>query len=202
MTRTYVGQTSGSDWKLHAISRTDGSDTVLQPYSVQAEPETATYRIVFSTISLAVANDHIIQVMAGSSLRVGIKRIRLWQNGNATTTQKFLFRLYRLTSAGTGGTSVTPAAFDPADSSSGATAMTLPTAKGTESTLVSHRRHLIHTTQTTVGLPDVDWSFDNLRDKCLWVAAGTSNGIAVKAVSSDSSANVDGEVIFVETAVA
>ncbi len=203
MTRTYAGQTSGSDYKRHAVSRTDGADTVLQFYAVDAERETATYRVVFSGIALATANSHICQVMAGSSLRVGIKRIRIWQTGtNATTTQRFQYRIYRLTTAGTGGSSITPAVIDPSDSASGATAMTLPSSKGTEGTLIDHGRHLIHATNTTVGLDTLTWDFSQLRDKAIWIAAGTSNGIAIKAISSDSAATVDGIIDIVETAVA
>jgi len=202
MTRTYVGQTSGSDYKLHAVQRTDGADTVVQPYSHLAEPETASYRIIFAGIALATANSHICQVMAGASLRVGIKRIRIWQVANATSIARFQYRLYRLTTAGTGGSSVTPAALDPADSAAGAAAMTLPSSKGTESTLVDHGRHLVHTTATTVGLVEQSWDFSQLRDKCLWIASGTSNGLALKAISSDASATVDGVIDIVESAVA
>lgn len=202
MTRTYAGQVGGSDYKQWFVSRTDGSDTVLAPLGVEAEPEIATYVIQFAGIALSTANSHICQVMAGASLRVGIRRIVLWQVANATSIALFQYRLFRLTSAGTGGSSITPAAHDPAESAAGATAMTLPSAKGTESTQVGHGRHLIHTTATTIGLPPQTWDFTKLRTKALWIAAGTSNGVALKNISSDSTATVDGFIEIVETAVA
>ena len=202
MTRTYQSQVAGSDYKQWFVSRTDGSDTVLAPFGVEAEPEIATYVVQFAGIALVTANSHICQVMAGSSLRVGIRRIVLWQVANATSTALAQYRLFRLTSAGTGGSSITPAALDPAESASGATAMTLPTAKGTEGTQVGHGRHLIHTTATTVGLTPLVWDFTRLRTKALWIASGTSNGIALKNISSDASATVDGFIELVETSVA
>lgn len=202
MTRTYVGVDEGADRKLHAIQRTDGADTVYSPYSVEAEPEIATYVIPFAGIAVSTANSHVCQVMAGASLRVGIRRIRLWQVANATGIAKLQFRLFRLTTAGTGGTGLTPALVDPGDSAAGAAAMTLPSSKGTEGTMLDHGRHLIHTTATTIGLQDYLWDFRGLRTKCLWVAAGTSNGLAVKNIGSDASATYDGWIEIVETAVA
>lgn len=202
MTRTYAGQLGGSDYKQWMVQRTDGSDTVLAPLGVEAEPEIATYVIQFAGIAISVANSHVCQVMAGASLRVGIRRIEIWQVANANAIALAQYRLFRLTSAGTGGSSITPAAYDPAESAAGATAMTLPSAKGTESTQVGHGRHLIHTTATTVGLVRQVWDFTKLRTKALWIASGTSNGVALKNISSDSTATVDGFIEIVETSVA
>lgn len=202
MTRTYASFDEGADLKRHAVQRTDGADTVLQFYGVDAEPETATYTIPFAGIALATANSHVCQVMAGASLRVGIKRITLWQVANATGIALMQYRLYRLSTAGTGGSAITPAPVDPADAAAGATAMTLPSSKGTEGTLLEHGRHLIHTTATTIGLVKHVWDFSGLRHKCLWIAAGTSNGIALKNIGSDASATVDGTIDIVETSVA
>lgn len=204
MTRTYAGQTSGSDYKRWAVQRTDGADTVLAFMGVEAEPEIATYRIsTASALALSTANSHLLQVMAGASLRVGIKRITVYQAVNAAAIGINQWAIYRLTTAGTGGGSVTPAALDPADAAAGAAPMTLPSSKGTESTLIEYRHVTLHTTAATVGLnPLAEFDFTTLRGKALWIAAGTSNGIAVKNITSDASATVRIVAEFVETSVA
>lgn len=204
MTRTYIGVDEGADVKRHAVQRTDGADTVFQPYSVEAEPEIASYRIASgSAASTATSNSHLIQIMAGASLRVCVRRITVYQAGNAASTGADQFAIYRLTSAGTGGTSLTPAPLDPADSAAGATAMLLPTSKGTESTLIEYRQVILHATEATVGLnPIAVFEFERERTKGLWIAAGTSNGIALKNVTSDASASVRIVAEIVETSVA
>lgn len=204
MTRTYVGQVAGSDYKLWAVQRTDGADTVIAPHYVEAEPEIASYRVnTTAAVALSTANSHLLQVMAGASLRVGIRRITVYQAVNATATATNQWGIYRLTTAGTGGTSITPAALDPADSASGATAMTLPSSKGTESTLVEYRHALLHATVATVGIGVAAvFDFTNMRTKALWIAAGTSNGIALKNISSDAAGTVRIVAELVETSVA
>lgn len=204
MTRSYVGQVAGSDYNLHVVSRTESATTVLQPLYVEGEPELAAYTISTATaIALSTANEHLLQVMAGASLRVGIRAIRVYQAVAAASSGLDAFALYRLTTAGTGGTSITPVALDPADGAAGATAMTLPTAKGTESSLVRYRSGIVHASVTTINLnPIIEWDFSTLRTKCLWIAAGTSNGIAIKNLASDASATVRVEVDLVESAVA
>jgi hypothetical protein len=204
MTRTYAGQVGGSDYKRHAVERTEGADTVLQFIDVEGEPELAAYTVsTSSAIALSTANEHLMQIMAGASLRVGIRRIRVYQVAAAASTGLDAFAIYRLTTAGTGGGSITPVALDPADGAAGAAAMTRPTSKGTEGSLVRYRNGLVHATETSIGLnPIVEWDFTMLRTKCLWIAAGTSNGIAVKNLTSDASATVRVEVDLVESEVA
>lgn len=184
---SYVQFTEGSGRKLRTYQRTDGADTVeewLQPLS---EPILATYSVSVNTaISAATANSHLLQIMAGSTLRVGIRRITVSQIANGTT-QTNQWQLLRLTTAGTGGTSITPAPHDPADAASGATAMTLPTVKGTEGTILGSYVVLTHATAATVGLnPIFDRSFVNERTKALWIGAGTANGIALKNITASA----------------
>lgn len=174
--------------KIRHVQRTDGSDTVEEAAVALSEPFLPTYLIQMNTaISAATANSHLIQIMAGSSLRVGIKRIRVTQSANGTTQQN-IWEIRRVTTAGTGGTSITPAALDPADTGAGATAMTLPTAKGTESTLLITQNVLTHATAATVGLnPVLDIDFTGPNQKIPWIAAGTSNGIVLKNQTASAS---------------
>lgn len=204
MTRSYVGQVAGSDYNLHVVSRTESATTVLQPLVVVGEPEIASYRIATaSAIAVATANSHLLQIMAGASLRVGIRRISVYQQAVAASTTNDEIAIYRLTTAGTGGTSITPAALDPADAAAGCTAMTLPSSKGTEGTLIEYRPFVNSTAPYTVGLnPTAVFDFTTWSTKALWIAAGTSNGIALKNITSDASATVRIVVELVESEVA
>lgn len=187
--------------KFHTYQRSNGTDTVEEYVQAVAEPYLATYNVpIGSSTSLATANSHIIQIMAGASLRVGIRRITLWQYANGTAATAAWY-IYRLTTAGTGGSAITPTSFDPADAASGATAMTLPSSKGTEGSLVMAFSVTTIATAATAGLrPVLDIDFSSMRNKALWIAAGTSNGIAVKAVDAVAGTGVLGNVTIVESA--
>jgi hypothetical protein len=191
----YVPQTDnlGASRKMRTVRRDDGADTVQEYLNADSEPFLATYTIsVTVAVSTATANSHLLEIMAGSSLRVGIRYITVTQMANGTTQQN-LWELVRLTTAGTGGTAYTPAPDDTADVAAGATAMTLPGAgtKGTEATIMGAWAVLTHATAATPGLnPILDRHWTLARTKGLWIPAGTSNGIALKNVTASTSTTV------------
>lgn len=204
MTTTYVGVDEGADKKLHGVQRTDGADTVIQYLYVTAEPELSTYSAAIAsagTASLATANDHLFQIMAGASLRVGIRRIRVWQYANASSTTNMRYQVRRLTTAGTGGTSMVITAHDPADSAAGATLAHLPSSKGTEGGYFIQGNCVVLATATSQPGPIIDLDFTRERTKALWIAAGTSNGICLKIIDGVTSATAHILVEFVESAV-
>jgi hypothetical protein len=201
MAESFVNVTEGSGKKLHTWQRTIGANTVEDEAIIHGETPLASYIIApTASVSVATANDHIVQVMAGASLHVLIRRIIVFQTVPATTAAYDQFALLRLTTAGTGGTAITPAPLDPADAASGCTAMTLPTVKGTEGTQVGRRASILEQTAPTAGVPVIlaDWDFDRLRTKPLRIAAGTANGIAVKNITATAGASVQFEVWVTE----
>lgn len=202
MAESIVQVTEGSGKKLHTWNRTIGANSVEDEAIYLSEQPLASYRVVPSaSVSIATANDHVCQVMAGASLNVYIRRIRVYQTVAATTAAFVQFELYRLTTAGTGGTAITPAPMDTADAASGATAMTLPTAKGTESTRVGNGAMVVDQTVPTAGLaspPLFEWLFDLPRSKSLRIAAGTTNGVALKVVTATAGASVRFEFDIME----
>ena len=203
MTQSYVPflDSASATRKFHSNQRSNGSDTVEEYVQATAEPYLATYRIVTGALALSTANAHLLEIMAGASLRVGIRWIRVEQVANATAVASNLFSLYRLSDAGTTGTAITPAPTDPADAASGATAMTLPSSKGTETTLVDSRQAILHTTAATVGInPVALFTFEGERSKCLWIAAGAANGICIKNIPSDAAGTVRITASIVESA--
>ena len=187
--------------KFHTNQRSNGADTVEQYVGVTGEPYLATYTGCTLATVLTTANSHVFQLMAGASLRVGIRRLSLHLVTAATATTNMQWGIYRLTTAGTGGTSYTPNPHDAADLASGATMMTLPGVKGTEGALMRLGADLVHQTITTVGaqvVVDLDWT--RTATKALWIPAGTSNGLAFKNLTAVSPAAVYANVEFVESA--
>jgi hypothetical protein len=201
MTETFVNVTEGSGKKLHHDLKTIGANDVLDEYVLPGEYALASYFVSpLAAVSVATANDHALQIMAGSSLKVRIRRIRWEQNGNATTGAIGNVELFRLTSAGTGGTAVTPRPFDTSDAAAGCTAMTLPTAKGTEGVLLARIAFAYRQTVATSGAQtNPVWEWTQLPGtKPLIIPAGTTNGIALK-VSGNTGATVIINVELVET---
>jgi hypothetical protein len=198
-----VQVTEGSGKKLDTWQRTKGANTVEEQSIVIGEHPLAQYTVsTLTAVSLATANDHLVQIMAGSSNRLRIRRIEVSQMALATTAGINQFALYRLTTAGTGGTSITPQLVDPADSAAGATAMTLPSAKGTEGALLWTGS--VVCTQTVSATPAMNerllvLDFDGNRLKPIHVASGTSNGIALKNITARAAATALITVWFDET---
>lgn len=203
MAQSYVPflDSASATRNFHTNQRSNGSVTVEQYVQQTAEPYLSSYRTCTATaISTATANSHLVQIMAGASLRVGIRRIIVSQLANGTTQQN-QWEVRRLTTAGTGGTSLNVFSLDPADGAAGATAMTLPTVKGTEAGLVAVQSILTHATAANIDLNPLvvfDWTTD--RTKALWIAAGTSNGVCLKNVTASVSTTVLITVEFIESA--
>ncbi len=202
MSEASLAVTAGSGTNLHTNSRTIAAATMLDQYVLPGEFAYASYVALAPSVSIATANDHVIELMAGASLNVRIRRIHLEQSANATTAAATSISVFRLTTAGTGGTAVTPAKFDTADSASGATAMTLPTAKGTESTeLIRVSMVWRQAVLATGAQVDDVWEWvQHPGMKPLIIAAGTSNGICIKSTSAVAAATVHCTIEFVETA--
>lgn len=199
---SYISQVdaAAATRKTRTVQRTDGADTVEEWLQSDSEPFLATYTACNTTaIAVTTANSHLFELMAGASLLVGIRRIVVSQIVAATASTQCLFELRRLSTAGTGGTAITPSPHLAADGASGATFMTLASSKGTEGVSLGEYVRLLHQTIATVGInPVLELDFTRSRSKALWIAAGTSNGIALKNVTAVSPATVHISCEFVE----
>lgn len=203
MAESLVNVTEGSGKKLHAWDRTIGANVVLDQFVQHGEPSAPTYVASSTTaISVATANSHVYQLMAGASLNLYIRRIRVWQFGLATTAAIVSLQLFRLTTAGTGGATHTIIPRDSTDAAAGAAAMDLPTVKGTEGVFLDIAAcSFIQTVPTggpgTIGLL-CEWDFDRLRSKPIRIPAGTTNGIALKNPTAVAAATVIPVIEFAE----
>jgi hypothetical protein len=193
-----VQVTEGSGKKLHTNSYTVGANTVEDEFVVPGEYPYAAYTAVATGVSSATAASHMMQIMAGSSLKVRIRRIRINQLAAAGAVNTIDFNLIRLSTAGTGGTAVTPSKLDTADAASGATAMTLPTVKGTETTGVWDEGMWVGTAAIPPANGRLEW-VQHTYSKPIVIPAGTTNGLAIKN-SALASATFTIVIEFVETA--
>jgi hypothetical protein len=201
MATSYVSFNEGTARKVRTFQRTDGATTVEEWMYAETEPVLDAYTVSAVNVAGVTADSHVLQIMAGASLRVGIRRITIYQYSSSNTTRQVRFGVHRLTSAGTGGTAVTPLPLDPASGAVGATAMTLPTGKGTEISGAVGGVHIgvIQSNSINQGsnpLLDIDFGYG--RERALWIAAGTSNGICVKNLVADSSVTYNIVVRLVE----
>lgn len=200
MAESYVEVTEGSGKKLHALSRTVNSQTVYDEAVTAAIPHLPSYIVRSYNASLATAGDHLLQIMAGSTNNVYITKLRMFQIVLATTLSLGQFSLVRLTSAGTGGTAITPLPLDTTDPASNATAMRDPSSNGTEGdTLVTSSGVLLSAWGTDTGRPvPMIYDFDSPYTKPLRIPKGTTNGLAVRNVSAIAAASVVVEVTYFE----
>ena len=183
MAESIVQVTEGSGKKLRTWNRTIGGNSVEEEAIFLAEQPLATYTVQTGATSVATAASHLLQIMAGATLNLYIRRIWIYQAALITTAAIVPFTLFRLTTAGTGGTVVGVVQLDNSDAAAGATAMTLPTVKGTEGNSVGPVIDAIpvQTAPTSgAGLLLAFWDFSALRSKSVRIPAGAANGLCVK----------------------
>lgn len=198
MAQSNVAVTAGSGTLLDTWTTSKGGNTVHAGRWVPGEYPDPSYALSLSNISAATASSHLMQLMAGASNTVRIRRVWVAQLTPSTADGQSSVQIIRLTTAGTGGSALTPAPFDLADSASGAAGRSLTTAKGTEGTLIMTGNIGFRNTAPTDG--DNAWSWEQHGGTGpIVIPAGTSNGIAIKNGSAIAGATVNIIIEFVET---
>lgn len=202
MAESFVNVTEGSGKKLHTNTRVIGADTVHDEVTVDGEAYLATYAVTFNNVDASTNGVHLIALMAGASLKLRIREIHVNQHALATAAGRMSFTIRRLTTAGTGGTVVTPVAFDPADAAAGATARVVPGTPGTETAGSEIIRGALgmQSAAPNPGTPGFIWEQEP-NHKPIIVSAGTSNGIAliVSTATGTGTPTVSGYIIFDES---
>lgn len=196
-TPAFVQVTEGAGKRLASATYTENAQVVYDQKFVLGEPYLASYSFSVAGISIATGNSHLLEIMAGGSLNVRILHVRIRQNA-ANTTGVIPFVIVRLSTAGTGGGAVTASRYDTSDAASGATGMTLPTAKGTEGAQLWAESAPL---KDGLGgsLAPIDW-VPQPRSKPWIIPAGAANGIAIKNVgASGGGGTFDIDVECVET---
>ena len=185
-TDSVVQITEGSGKYLGYTVRSMASNTVYQQHVLVSEPYLPTYTVSVTTAVAVGANDHLLQIIAGPLNRVLMRRLLVTQLAGASASTKAVMQLLRLTTAGTGGTAYTPRATDPTSDTTGATARAgVSASKGTEGNILWTGTGTYLATAATAGAtPILDLVWDDPRSQPPTIAAGTSNGLALKAITA------------------
>lgn len=192
-----VQVTEGSGKKLHTYQRTVGANNVEDEIVLLGDQYLAAGSVSGNNTSIATANDHVMQLMASAGQALRVRRIRIQQAVLAGAAATGNFQIVRLTTAGTGGTAVTAAPYDPADTMTGA-GMTLPTVKGTEvGTILIRGIYLALVAAAPMSTAFYEW-VELPHMKPLVIPAGTANGIAIKSITAVAGASVSTLIEFTE----
>jgi hypothetical protein len=196
---SFVEVTQGSGTKLHSYQRTIGANAVEDEVVVLGEQYLAGYVSSPSSVAVSTSNSHLLALMAGSSLKLYIRRITVTQFGMASAAGTLAVQIFRLTTAGSGGgTTGTPRKLDTADAAAGATALTLNSSKGTEEANPTIRGQLtLRAAEPVLDSDGFRWE-QHPNQKALIVPAGTANGIAIKNTTNDANATVVCRIEFDE----
>jgi hypothetical protein len=192
---SYVMVNDGTGSKVSFVQRSKSSNTVNETEVSLSLPYIPGYRLTTpSPVSLATASSHLMQFLGSAINRDLLRFIEVTQVGNAAASKQVEFELLRLTTAGTGGTSITPNPSDLVDPATSARGMTLPSAKGTESSLMGKKAGPILTTAATAGHERVvRFTFPETGDnstKPVTTASGATTGWVLKNVQSDATCTV------------
>jgi hypothetical protein len=192
-----VADAAAPDKYLHTHQRTISATAREDQYVQQGESAYPTYVASAYNIALDTVDDHVIQVMGDGTNYSRIKRIEILPR-RATTATAIVLRMYRLSTAGTGGTSVTAQPFDTSDTYGG-TAMTLPSSKGTEGVaLPAWTLPTMATSSPGFGSVPFVWE-PPPGTKPIIFGTATSNGIAIKNMLAVTGGLVTVNIIFTTT---
>lgn len=184
--------------KLAAGTYTENSQTVYDQKVIPGEAYVPVYMVVASGLATTAAG-HQIEIMAGSTLNVRIRRIVMTQNGASAGVNAVSFQIWRLTTAGSGGTAITPQPLQTTDIAAGATAMSLASSKGTESVQLWQETVWMGTAAIPTPNSALRWQQLDF-SKPIVIPAGVTNGIAIKQVAAGSSGyTFDFAIEFAET---
>lgn len=196
MTANYLSTTSSGAFNLQTDERTIGGTAVDAQVILTGESAMPTYTAIASNIVLTTANAHLLQIMGDGTNYCRLRSVSLAQSTLSGAVNTAMIAIYRLSTAGTGGSAVSSYPFDAADTSPyGGGAMTLPTVKGTEGTLLYQFRLGVTATNPMNSNDQLLWVPTDDQKPIIW---GTSiaNGIAFKIVGNVATAAVDCIVTF------
>ena len=154
--------------------------------------------VVVASAAWTTTQRDLIQIMAGATLPVLVRSISVLQLAAISAVATRELQLWRLTTAGTGGSAVTPRPFSTAAAAAGATAMVKPTANGTQGVQVGTRSSWFGTAAIPTVGAGMLWDFTKEGMQPLIIAAGTANGIALTNSVADAALSVTIEVVFTE----
>ena len=200
MAESTLAVTPGSGQLLRTNSRTVGGTAVHEQGVIIAEGNAATYTALVKDIAISTAAAHLLMVQGDGTNYVRLRRIKINQSTLAGAGAMAYFGVYRVTTGGTGGTTINARPFDTADTNPyGGTVASAPTAKGTESDQLLHMRLGLASAQPLTNVYQTEWVARDDNTKSIVFGSATTAGIVIKNETAVGTAKVDIEVEFVVT---
>lgn len=189
MSDSVVGVSTGTDKYLNSQSRTVGGTAVDEQVVHEGWTSEATYSVISDDASVATANDHILQIMADGTNYTRLVHFTITETEDGPASAGYLkLALYRLSTAGTGGTAITASAFDSADTYGG-DCRQVPTSKGTEGALLWTGYLSLAQTPASSAVNRFEWTMPP-GGKPIIFGTGTGAGVAFKVIDAVASASV------------
>lgn len=185
--------TEGTGVSIHSWSRTVASTARLDQFMLHGEQPYATFTAQ-AVVRANTANSHLMFLQGDGTNYIRVRRLTLRAANIATAASTLDIRVYRTSTAGSGGTTVNARSFDEADGAHGGTIQTLPTSKGTEGNQLLSMRLGVPASNPITREHEVVWTEQD-RAKPIVFGNGTANGIAIKNINSLAT-EVDVEVEF------
>lgn len=202
MGESSLGWTDGVDKNWHSYQRTIASTTMQDPAVFPAEFPLPTYTASAAGVRVNTANSHLLQIMGDGTNYVRLRRLTIRQANIASAASTLDLRVFRLSTAGTGGSSLSARALDESDTTpyAGSVRTGVTTSKGTEGDQLlgpgTLRLGLTNANPIT-DVNKVEW-VQQPGAKPIVVGNGTASGLAVKNIGSTGT-EVDIEAEFVLT---
>src|SRR6266487_339299 len=106
----YIQVNSGGGPKVATgATYTEAANTVQDWKRMVGETYPLSYTLWADPVSTATSLGHLLEIMAGPSLKLRLRRIEVWTDTAATAAALMSAAPYRIITAGTGGTNINPA---------------------------------------------------------------------------------------------
>jgi len=189
MTVSSIEVTAGSGTHLWTDARTVSAVSRHAQFTLPAPPVYPSYSALASIITTATSAAHVLQIMGDGTNYSRLFRFEICMTDDIpAAASAFQMHLYRLSTAGTGGSALNGQPYDAGDATYGGGVMTLPTVKGTEGIGLN--------LYMTIPLPSAQpfisryvWEAQS-RSKEIIFGTSTANGIAFKIVTGLASATI------------
>jgi hypothetical protein len=190
----------GSGHNVSTWSRTKSATTYKEQITLPGEYHENTYFVSALDVSAANTGDGLLQIMAASGTYTRIRGIWVHEAALGGAANALAVDIIRITTAGTGGTTVTARPHDSGDSAFGGACMSGIASANSGTEGVTLRRGRLAVVAAQPVNMDSSWSWiQHPLTKPIIIPAGTSNGIEIKNVVGRASVTVDIHVELVET---
>lgn len=195
MAESELAVTPGSGLNLRTNSRTIAGNTRHEQAMIPGEGSLPTYTAIGISIAVTTSGDHVLFIQGDGTNYCRLRRLEIKQATAPGASGTLDLRLLRTSTAGSGGTTVSPRPFDAADTDPFAgVCQTRPSSKGTEGNQLLQCR--VQTNTTNSSSTPYLWRADQANSKPIIWGTSTANGLVLKVQTGVATVTVDVELEF------